>query len=113
MTDAQNPSVAQPQQENQQLRAELQKRQIAEKKATERRMRVIKTTGSLLLPLMDRKRVFRTFMQFSETMGRFGGNRAEWPTTDEILVDAKLFALSCLRFAIRRWSTLKRRAEVP
>jgi hypothetical protein len=90
------------QQENAQLRKELAKRQKADDRAAKRRQRVLKEGGKFLLPLMDRKRVVRTFLELFETVSRFSEPREEWPNKEEIIDSSRKFALASLRFAIRR-----------
>ncbi len=56
----------------------------------------------LLLPIFDRHKVVRSFGKLLETLGRFAGERAEWPDRDEIVDDGRIFAESVVRFAVRR-----------
>jgi hypothetical protein len=107
MSDVSSPpapsrTVDELQRENAKLRAELARHVESDRKAAERRKRIIKTGGSLLIPLLDRQKVVRSFLTLFETGARFSGPREEWPTRDELLADAKLFSLACVRFAIRR-----------
>jgi hypothetical protein len=84
--------------ENQQLRAELQavhQRQAAMGK-------VVRGGAGLLLPLLDRNKVVRSFGQLAQTTASLAGPREQWPTRERFLDDARTFAESCVRFAVRR-----------
>lgn len=56
----------------------------------------------LLLPIFDRYKVVRSFGKLMETLGRFSGERAEWPEREEILDDSRTLAESVVRFMVRR-----------
>lgn len=56
----------------------------------------------LLLPIFDRYKVVRSFGKMVETLGRFSGERAQWPDREEILDNGRLFAESVVRFMVRR-----------
>ncbi len=99
---AKTADLAEVQKENKRLRAELERYVAAERKAAERRKKVIKEGGKILLPLLDRKRVVRSFLELLETAQGYAGPREAWPEKDEVLEKGKLFALSLMRFAIRR-----------
>lgn len=101
--DALSPAdVEQLRKENTALKAELAKLLAADKRAQARRAKVLKEGGKLLLPMFDRKRVVRNFVALVETATGYAGPRETWPNKDDLLEQAKAFALSCLRFAIRR-----------
>ena len=101
MSDAQQ-VIQQLQRENTDLRAELQKRIEADQKAADRRVKAIRGAGSLLLPVLDRKRVARNFLGLFDTVSKFSGPQEQWPDREEILLDSRALALSLLRFMIRR-----------
>ena len=84
--------------ENQQLRGQLD--------AIARRQEVVGKVAwggaRLLVPLLDRYKIVRSFGQFVETIGGFAGAKETWPSRDKVLEDARVFAESCVRFAVRR-----------
>lgn len=88
--------------ENAELKRELTRLHEADQRAAERRAKAVKTAGSFLLPLMDRQRVVRSFMELVETAAAYAGPREQWPTRAELEEKAKLFALSFMRFVVRR-----------
>lgn len=90
------------QRENAQLRSELEKMRGEQKRAAERRKSAIRTGGRLILPLMDRKRVVRNFVALVEVSASFTGPREQWAEREELIEAAKNFALSFMRFVIRR-----------
>jgi hypothetical protein len=94
--------IAALQHENQQLRAELE-RIKAEQEATARARKAFAIGGArLLIPLLDRQHVVRSFGKLCETTSRFAGHPSGWPAREEMLGDAREFMESCVRFAIRR-----------
>ena len=88
--------------ENQALRREVERFKTAEAKATERKKRIAKAAGSMLLPVFDRQRVVRSFMALIETVAGFAGPREAWPTRDDVINDGKLFAVAFMRFVVKR-----------
>lgn len=88
--------------EVQALRKEVERYRNAEAKSAERKKRIIKTAGSMILPVFDRQRVVRSFMALVETVAGFAGPRESWPTRDDVIADAKLFALAFMRFVVKR-----------
>ncbi len=88
--------------ENQGLRQELARIQQAQQASADRRAAVLRGGGRLLIPLLDRQKVVRSFGKLVETTGGFTGPREQWPTRDQVLGDARVFLESCVRFAIRR-----------
>lgn len=94
--------IEQLRRENLALKAELKKLHEAEQRAKTRRLKVLKEGGRLFLPMFDRKRVVRNFVDLVETASGYAGPQESWPARDELLEKAKAFALSCMRFAIRR-----------
>ncbi|MEM6531150.1 MAG: hypothetical protein AAF654_00935 [Myxococcota bacterium] len=90
------------QRENAQLRAELEKIRAQEQAAAERRKTAIRTGGRLILPLMDRKRVVRNFISLVEVSATYTGPKDQWAQREEVVEAAKDFALSFMRFVIRR-----------
>lgn len=92
--------------ENQQLRHQLG--QLAQQQATkaERRSKVVRGSGRLLIPLLDRHKVVRSFGSLAETTARFTGPRDHWPERDRLLDDARAFLEAMVRFAVRRRTLL-------
>lgn len=95
--------------ENHALRQELARLQQtlqAQQVAAERRAQVLRGGGRLLIPLLDRQKVVRSFGKLVETTGNFTGPREQWPTRDQVITDARTFLESCVRFAVRRRTLL-------
>ncbi|MCX4240571.1 hypothetical protein [Paraliomyxa miuraensis] len=88
--------------ENAALRQELQRLAAQQQASAQRRQQVIRGGGRLLIPLLDRQKVVRSFGKLVETTGGFTAAREQWPTRDEVLTDARLFLESLVRFFIRR-----------
>lgn len=88
--------------ENHALRQELARLAQAQQAAADRRAQVLRGGGRLLIPLLDRQKVVRSFGKLVETTGGFTGPREQWPTRDQVITDARLFLESLMRFAIRR-----------
>jgi len=88
--------------ENHALRQELARLHQAHQAASERRAQVLRGGGRLLIPLLDRQKVVRSFGKLVETTGNFTGPREQWPSRDQVITDARLFLESLVRFAIRR-----------
>jgi hypothetical protein len=98
--------IAALQAENQQLRAELER--IVQQQETAARVRKELVIGGarLLVPLLDREKVVRSFGKLADTTSRFAGPPSGWPPREELLGDARVFMESCLRFTIRRRTIL-------
>jgi hypothetical protein len=95
--------------ENHALRQELARLQQAvqaQQVAADRRAQVLRGGGRLLIPLLDRQKVVRSFGKLVETTGNFTGPREQWPTRDQVITDARTFLESCVRFAVRRRTLL-------
>lgn len=90
------------QEENHALRAELERMEQRAAAAKEARTRLVRGTWRILLPLVDRQRVVRSFARLTQTGSRFAGPLTEWPAREEVLADARDFLESCVRFVIRR-----------
>jgi len=88
--------------ENHALRQELARVAQAQQAAADRRAQVLRGGGRLLIPLLDRQKVVRSFGKLVETTGGFTGPRELWPTREQIITDARSFLESLVRFAIRR-----------
>ncbi|MEM9463374.1 MAG: hypothetical protein AAGF11_55040 [Myxococcota bacterium] len=92
--------------ENEQLRQQLAHLSQQQQARTERRGQVVRGGGRLLLPLLDRHKVVRSFGKLAETAGGFTGPREQWPTRDDLQGDAQRFLESLVRFAVRRRTLL-------
>jgi len=88
--------------ENHALQMELSRVRQREVEATLRFRASMRFGVRLLIPLLDRHRVVRSFGSLFGTVSRFADVREEWPTSDQILTDARTFAECCVRFAVRR-----------
>lgn len=88
--------------ENAALKRELDRIRASEAKSAERRKKVLKAAGSMVLPMFDRQRVVRSFIALTETVAGFAGPRENWPTRDDVISDAKIFAVSFMRFTVKR-----------
>lgn len=90
------------QHENQELRdrlASIEGRKQTIKKAQKQ---LLRGGWRVLLPMVDRHKVVRSFSKMTETLSNFSNPRAEWPAKDEVLVDARGFLESLVRFHVRR-----------
>ncbi|MCA9712418.1 MAG: hypothetical protein KDK70_41665, partial [Myxococcales bacterium] len=88
--------------ENEQLRQQLTALAQQQQARADRRQQVIRGGGRLLIPLLDRQKVVRSFGKLAQTVGGFSGPREQWPTRDDVQGDARLFLESLVRFAVRR-----------
>lgn len=92
--------------ENEQLRQQVAHLTQQQQVWSKRRGQVVRGGGRLLLPLLDRSKVVRSFGKLAETAGGFTGPREQWPTRDALQGDAQLFLESLVRFAVRRRTLL-------
>ncbi|ACY12648.1 hypothetical protein [Haliangium ochraceum] len=92
--------------ENQALRAELERIEARAAKAAEARTRLMRGSWRILVPLIDRQRVARSFGKLAQTASEFANPPAHWPTKEQILAEARDFMESCVRFTIRRRTLL-------
>lgn len=88
--------------ENEGLRQQLGQIAQRQQAKAEMRSKVVRGGGRLLLPLIDRQKVVRSFGSLAETTSRFTGPREQWPERDHLLDDARRFLESLVRFAVRR-----------
>lgn len=88
--------------ENRELRARLDAIDASKARAGEVRKKVFRGVLPLLVPLLDRQHVVRSFGQLVKTVSGFAGERSGWPSRDQVIDDARLFSEACVRFAIRR-----------
>jgi hypothetical protein len=88
--------------DNEALRAELQRIRQQQEASAELRASLMRGGGRLLVPLLDRAQVVRSFARLAETTSELAGPMDRWPTRERILGDARTFLESCVRFAVRR-----------
>lgn len=88
--------------DNERLRAEIGAIHQRAQNMAEVRATVLRGGGRLLVPLLDRQKVVRSFAKLAETTSAFAGPMDAWPARDQVLGDARTFMESCVRFAIRR-----------
>lgn len=92
--------------ENEQLRQQLGQLAHQQQAKSQRRNTVVRGGGRLLIPLLDRHKVVRTFGSLAETTSRFTGPREDWPERDRLIDDARGFLEAMVRFAVRRRTLL-------
>lgn len=88
--------------ENRELRDRLEAIERREEQAREAKSRLMRGTFRVLLPLLDRQKVVRTFGKLAETAGEFTGSPTAWPSREKVLADTRDFLESVVRFLIRR-----------
>ena len=89
-------------QENQQLRKQLDRIEKHDKRVKAAQKQLLRGGWRILLPLIDRQRVVRSFSKLTSTASEFTNTRDEWPPKEQVLVDARAFLESYVRFHIRR-----------
>lgn len=92
--------------ENEQLRQQLAQLTHQQQARSERRDQVVLGSGRLLIPLLDRHKVVRSFGKLAETAGGFTGPPEQWPTREALQGDARRFLEALVRFAVRRRTLL-------
>ena len=85
--------------ENEKLRAELTQRQALPRT---RSIEALKFGGSFLLPMLDRQKVFRTFIAFFNEASYYSLPQEHWPPRERVLERARDFGLAVLRFFVKR-----------
>lgn len=88
--------------ENAALRQQLSDAAKQRRAAQEAKGAAIKTGGKLLLPLFDRYKVVRSGLDLFDVATRFSKPKEQWPSQDEVLNKGREFAMSGLRFVVRR-----------
>lgn len=88
--------------ENHRLRAELDRIAAHQAMRSQAGATMLRGGSRLLVPLLDRAKVVRSFSKLATTLSNFGGPTQQWPSRDDIIVDARVFMESCIRFTIRR-----------
>jgi len=92
--------------DNARLSGELQLIREQNEAATKARGAVIRGGARLLIPMLDRNGVVRSFSSFVQILSGFAGPSAGWPQREEILDGGRNFAEACVRFAVRRRTSL-------
>ena len=87
--------------ENRELRERLERMEERAAKSSNAR-RGFFSGLRLLVPILDRYKVVKTFGNLIETLARFSTERARWPEREEIVGDARLFMEAVVRFLVRR-----------
>ena len=88
--------------ENHALRQELEGIRARTEAVAAARATVLRGGARLLVPLLDRQKVVRSFAKLAATMSGFAGPMQGWPAREQVLLDARTFMESCVRFVIRR-----------
>lgn len=94
------------QEENRELRTRLTQIEERAAVAQDARARLMRGGWRLLIPLLDRQRVVRSFGKLATTASEFAGPPGQWPVKEKVLADTRDFLESCVRFAIRRRTLL-------
>ena len=85
--------------ENTELKKELQRRRALPRT---RSIDALKFSGSFLLPMLDRQKVFRTFVAFFDEASFYTLPKEDWPPRERVLERARDFGLAVLRFFVKR-----------
>lgn len=88
--------------ENRQLRERIDAIERRAERADAARTSLMRGGFRLLLPLLDRQKVVRSFGKLAETLSGFSGAREHWPSREEVLLQTRTFMESVVRFLIRR-----------
>lgn len=88
--------------ENRQLRERLDAIEQRAQRADAARKGLMRGGFRVLLPLLDRQKVVRSFGKLAETVSGFSGARDAWPSREEVLLQTRGFMESVVRFLIRR-----------
>lgn len=88
--------------ENRELRERLDAIEQRAQRADAARKGLMRGGFRVLLPLLDRQKVVRSFGKLAETLSGFSGAREQWPARDEVLLQTRGFMESVVRFLVRR-----------
>ncbi len=88
--------------ENDLLRERLEGIEARAEKAQKARKGLMRGGFRILIPLLDRQRVVRSFGTLTETLSSYSGAPSQWPSRDEVLLHTREFMESIVRFTIRR-----------
>lgn len=97
-----DPQVAALIAENARLQAELQAIADRGDASAQARSAVIRGGARVLVPILDRNGVVRSFSNLAQTASAFAGPPDGWPSRDQVLDATRLFGEACVRFAVRR-----------
>jgi hypothetical protein len=100
--DAYDVQIRALQEENRRLRDRLARIEEAAARSAQARAQLMRGGFRLLMPILDRHRVVRSFGKLAETTGDLTGPRDQWPSREQLLADARLFMESVVRFMVRR-----------
>ena len=85
--------------ENDHLRTELKRRKAMPRT---RSVEALKFGGSFLLPMLDRQKVFRTFVSFFDEASAYTLEKQHWPPRERVVERGRDFGLALLRFFVKR-----------
>ena len=88
--------------ENRALRDELARYHKRDELAGQGRAQVVRIGWRVLIPILDRQKVVRSFARLTNTLSGFSGPSSQWPEREDILKDARTFMEACVRYAVRR-----------
>ena len=88
--------------ENASLRERLEAIEARERRGKEARAKLMKGSFRVLVPIFDRQKVVRSFGKLAETVGDYSGPPTQWPAREEVLLRAREFMESVVRFMVRR-----------
>lgn len=88
--------------ENDLLRSRLEALEAGSEKASAAKKRLLRGGFRVLLPLLDRQRVVRSFSKLAESVSAYSGPPSAWPSRDEVLLSSREFMESLVRFMIRQ-----------
>lgn len=88
--------------ENRELRERLEAIEQRAERADAARKSLMRGGFRVLLPLVDRQKVVRSFGKLAETLSEYSGPPSQWPAREEVLLRARGFMESVVRFMVRR-----------
>lgn len=88
--------------ENNLLRERLEGIEARAENAEKARKRLLSGGLRVLIPLLDRQKVARSFGTLAESVSGYSGAPSQWPSRDEVILHTREFLESMVRFAIRR-----------
>lgn len=88
--------------ENRELKRRLAKLEKRDEAVLNAQKRLLRGSWRLLLPMVDRQKVVRSFSKMAQTLSDFANEREQWPAKEQVLADSREFMESCVRFVIRR-----------
>ncbi len=88
--------------ENELLRERLEGIEARSEQAAKARKRLLGGGLRVLIPLLDRQKVARSFGTLAETVSGYSGAPSQWPSREEVILHTREFLESVVRFVIRR-----------